>query len=184
MYDVAIIGGGIVGLATAHALQAETSASIVILEAENVVAAHQTGHNSGVIHSGLYYKPGSLKAQNCTVGREEMVSLLPGARHRPRTLRQGRRGRRCERTACPGQSRKPRPGEWPGRPAAPHVRADSRIRAARSGRRRAFRATDRHRRLSPGLPEIGRVDRTARRQTHDRSCACGPVRRCRPNSCW
>ncbi len=73
MYDVAIIGGGIVGLATAHALQAETSASIVILEAENVVAAHQTGHNSGVIHSGLYYKPGSLKAQNCAVGREEMV---------------------------------------------------------------------------------------------------------------
>ena len=72
MYDVAIIGGGIVGLATAHAIQAESSASIVIVEAENTVAAHQTGHNSGVIHSGLYYKPGSLKAQNCVAGREEM----------------------------------------------------------------------------------------------------------------
>ena len=72
MYDVAIIGGGIVGLATAHALQAESSASLVIVEAENIVAAHQTGHNSGVIHSGLYYKPGSLKAQNCVTGREEM----------------------------------------------------------------------------------------------------------------
>jgi L-2-hydroxyglutarate oxidase len=71
-YDVAIIGGGIVGLATAHALTDNEVRSVVVLEAEDRVAAHQTGHNSGVIHSGLYYKPGSLKARNCIVGREAM----------------------------------------------------------------------------------------------------------------
>jgi len=71
-YDIAIIGGGIVGLATALALAARGRVSLVVLEAEGQLAAHQTGHNSGVIHSGLYYKPGSLKARNCTEGREAM----------------------------------------------------------------------------------------------------------------
>lgn len=71
-YDVAIIGAGIVGLATALKLVQNYRLSLVILEAENEVAAHQTGHNSGVIHSGLYYKPGSLKAINCVSGREAM----------------------------------------------------------------------------------------------------------------
>jgi (S)-2-hydroxyglutarate dehydrogenase len=71
-YDIAIIGGGIVGLGTALALAERTSARLVVLEAEGKLAAHQTGHNSGVIHSGLYYKPGSLKARNCAEGRELM----------------------------------------------------------------------------------------------------------------
>src|SRR5438067_414305 len=71
-YDVAVIGGGIVGLATALALTARYRLSLVVLEAEGRLAAHQTGHNSGVIHSGLYYKPGSLKATNCVQGREAM----------------------------------------------------------------------------------------------------------------
>lgn len=71
-YDVAVIGGGIVGCATAKALLAGRSLSLVILEAESHLAAHQTGNNSGVIHSGLYYKPGSLKATNCVKGREAM----------------------------------------------------------------------------------------------------------------
>jgi (S)-2-hydroxyglutarate dehydrogenase len=71
MFDIAIIGGGIVGLATAMELSlTKPGTAIVVLEAENKVAAHQTGNNSGVIHSGLYYKPGSLKATNCTIGRE------------------------------------------------------------------------------------------------------------------
>jgi len=70
IYDVAVIGGGIVGLATAMALSDAHRLSLVVLEAEPRLAAHQTGNNSGVIHSGLYYKPGSLKAQNCTQGRE------------------------------------------------------------------------------------------------------------------
>jgi L-2-hydroxyglutarate oxidase len=71
-YDTAIIGGGIVGLASAMALTARFGKSLIVLEAENRLAAHQTGHNSGVIHSGLYYKPGSLKAKNCVEGREAL----------------------------------------------------------------------------------------------------------------
>ena len=71
-YEIAIIGGGIVGLATAMALTKSGHTSVVILEAENRLAAHQTGHNSGVIHSGIYYKPGSLKASNCVSGRLAM----------------------------------------------------------------------------------------------------------------
>ncbi len=68
--DVLIVGGGIVGLGTAMALASR--ASVVVIEAENELARHQTGHNSGVIHSGLYYKPGSAKALNCAAGRELM----------------------------------------------------------------------------------------------------------------
>jgi (S)-2-hydroxyglutarate dehydrogenase len=69
MTDVLIIGGGIVGLATALQLkQARPGLGITVLEKETALARHQTGHNSGVIHSGLYYKPGSLKARNCIDG--------------------------------------------------------------------------------------------------------------------
>ena len=75
MYDIAIIGGGIVGLATALALMESGVRSLIVLEAEEQVAAHQTGHNSGVIHSGLYYKPGSLKATLCADGRERMYAF-------------------------------------------------------------------------------------------------------------
>ena len=65
-YDIAIIGGGIVGAATFYKLQKKfPDLSIVLFEKEKVLADHQTGNNSGVIHSGLYYKPGSLKAKNC-----------------------------------------------------------------------------------------------------------------------
>jgi L-2-hydroxyglutarate oxidase len=66
-----VIGGGIVGMATALAL-AERGHAPLVLEAEDGLARHQTGHNSGVIHSGLYYKPGSLKARLCTAGRDAM----------------------------------------------------------------------------------------------------------------
>jgi len=71
-YDIVIIGGGIVGLATAMALTRAHKQRVVVLEAEDRLAAHQTGNNSGVIHSGLYYKPGSLKANNCVQGREDL----------------------------------------------------------------------------------------------------------------
>lgn len=66
--DVLIVGGGIVGLGTGLALAGR--ASVTVVETEKHVAQHQTGHNSGVIHSGLYYKPGSAKARNCAEGRE------------------------------------------------------------------------------------------------------------------
>jgi L-2-hydroxyglutarate oxidase len=68
--DVLIVGGGIVGLGTGLALAPR--ASVTVVEAERDIALHQTGHNSGVIHSGLYYKPGSAKARNCAEGRELM----------------------------------------------------------------------------------------------------------------
>jgi L-2-hydroxyglutarate oxidase LhgO len=68
--DVVVIGGGIVGLATALAILArKPGSSLVVLEKEDALAAHQTGRNSGVIHAGLYYKPGSLKATLCARGR-------------------------------------------------------------------------------------------------------------------
>ncbi|NOZ78404.1 MAG: L-2-hydroxyglutarate oxidase [Acidobacteria bacterium] len=68
-WDVAVIGGGIVGLAVARSLLGAFDLSVVVLEAEEKLAAHQTGNNSGVVHSGLYYRPGSLKARNCVEGR-------------------------------------------------------------------------------------------------------------------
>ncbi|HMP73280.1 MAG TPA: L-2-hydroxyglutarate oxidase [Kiritimatiellia bacterium] len=71
--ELVVIGGGIVGLATAYSLQAAGVRRLVVVEAESEVGAHQTGHNSGVIHSGLYYRPGSLKARNCVEGRAMMV---------------------------------------------------------------------------------------------------------------
>ena len=71
--DVAIIGGGIVGLATAYQLTRELPGRrVAVLEKEPELAVHQTGHNSGVLHSGIYYKPGSLKAINCRQGKRLM----------------------------------------------------------------------------------------------------------------
>ena len=73
MFDVGIIGGGIVGLATAYQLsQKFPKLSVAVIEKESSLAKHQTGHNSGVLHSGIYYKPGSLKAINCRQGKKAM----------------------------------------------------------------------------------------------------------------
>lgn len=75
-YDVAIVGAGIVGLATAYNLSERyPSQSIVVLEKEDDIAQHQTGRNSGVIHSGIYYRPGSLKARNCREGKRALVEF-------------------------------------------------------------------------------------------------------------
>ena len=75
-YDVAIIGGGIVGLATAYRLTDQyPDTSVVVLEKEDRAAAHQTSHNSGVIHSGVFYEPGSLKAENCREGKRALIEF-------------------------------------------------------------------------------------------------------------
>ena len=75
-YDVTIIGGGILGLATALKITAaHPRVRLLILEKEAQLACHQTGNNSGVIHSGLYYRPGSLKAQSCVTGRKELIAF-------------------------------------------------------------------------------------------------------------
>jgi L-2-hydroxyglutarate oxidase len=73
---IVIIGAGIVGLATGYQLlRANPDLSVLILEKEDGVAKHQTGNNSGVIHSGIYYKPGSLKAKNCIAGKKELLEF-------------------------------------------------------------------------------------------------------------
>lgn len=75
-YDFTIVGAGIVGLSTAYKLSLKYPESkILVLEKEDKVAAHQTGKNSGVIHSGIYYKPGSYKARNCVNGRHQLVDF-------------------------------------------------------------------------------------------------------------
>ena len=75
-YDFAVVGGGIVGLATAYKFQLKyPTFNIIILEKEKELAFHQTGRNSGVIHSGLYYNPGSSKAKNCVDGRKQLVEF-------------------------------------------------------------------------------------------------------------
>ena len=75
-FDIVVIGGGIVGLASAYKIMlSHPEIRIAVLEKEEKVAAHQTGHNSGVIHSGLYYTPGSNKARTCIKGREELVGF-------------------------------------------------------------------------------------------------------------
>ncbi len=76
IYDVCIIGGGIVGLSTAHQLVEQRPAlSVCLIEKEGAVASHQSRHNSGVMHSGIYYKPGSLRARNCKIGHEKLVAF-------------------------------------------------------------------------------------------------------------
>ena len=75
-FDVVIVGGGILGLATARAiLEARPDLRIVILEKESELATHQTGHNSGVLHAGLYYAPGSIKARLCREGKAAMEAF-------------------------------------------------------------------------------------------------------------
>ena len=76
IFDITIVGGGIVGLASAFKLQQKyPNLSIAVLEKEDKLALHQTGRNSGVIHSGLYYRPGSFRATNCVNGRKQIVAF-------------------------------------------------------------------------------------------------------------
>lgn len=84
-FDLVVIGGGIVGLSAAFQMnQALPGLTIAVVEKETTLARHQTGCNSGVIHSGLYYKPGSIKAVTCTQGREELIEFARarGIQHR------------------------------------------------------------------------------------------------------
>ena len=75
-FNIAIVGGGVVGLATAYKLQSHfPELKIVVFEKEKELAYHQSGRNSGVLHSGLYYTPGSLKAKNCVKGRRELIEF-------------------------------------------------------------------------------------------------------------
>ena len=76
VFDIVIVGGGIVGLATAYKIQKKyPNLTLAVLEKEEKLAFHQTGRNSGVIHSGLYYRPGSYRANNCVNGRKQIVAF-------------------------------------------------------------------------------------------------------------
>lgn len=76
LFDLTVIGGGIVGLSTAMQLgEKYPRLKLLLLEKEKELARHQTGHNSGVIHSGIYYKPGSIKAQTCVTGRKALIDF-------------------------------------------------------------------------------------------------------------
>lgn len=84
-FDLVVVGGGVVGLATAYRFgQRYPDKAIAVIEKEPQVARHQTGHNSGVLHSGIYYKPGSLKATNCRAGKQAMEEFCAreGIQHR------------------------------------------------------------------------------------------------------
>jgi L-2-hydroxyglutarate oxidase LhgO len=75
-YDIAVVGGGILGVATAMELTHRfPKLTVGVVEKEKALAAHQTGHNSGVIHTGIYYKPGSLKAKNCVTGVSSLLAF-------------------------------------------------------------------------------------------------------------
>ena len=75
-YDISVVGGGIIGMATAYKFQLKyPKLDIIILEKEKELAFHQTGRNSGVIHSGLYYNPGSFRAKNCVDGRKQLIEF-------------------------------------------------------------------------------------------------------------
>jgi L-2-hydroxyglutarate oxidase len=75
-FDVVVVGAGIVGLATTYKiLEKEPSLKLLLIEKESGVSKHQTGNNSGVIHSGIYYKPGSLKATNCIRGYKMLLDF-------------------------------------------------------------------------------------------------------------
>jgi L-2-hydroxyglutarate oxidase len=72
-FDVIVVGGGIVGLATAYQLlERQPARRLLVLEKEATIGVHQTGHNSGVLHSGIYYRPGTLRAANCRSGKQAM----------------------------------------------------------------------------------------------------------------
>ncbi|MHC4330830.1 MAG: FAD-dependent oxidoreductase, partial [Planctomycetota bacterium] len=75
-FDIVVVGGGIVGLASAYKIALRhPDIRIAVLEKEKTLASHQTGRNSGVIHSGLYYQPGSTKAKTCAKGRKELITF-------------------------------------------------------------------------------------------------------------
>ena len=76
-YDLVLVGGGIVGVSTALQLKRRNpAASILLIEKEAFLAQHQTGHNSGVVHAGVYYQPGSLKADFCRRGAAQTIPYL------------------------------------------------------------------------------------------------------------
>ena len=111
---IGVVGAGIVGLAVARRLQQAMHVEVTVIDKERTVAAHQTGHNSNVVHSGVYYPPGSLKATLCRRGGELLRAYC--AEHGSRTRRSARSSSRFATTSCPAFSTWPigrRPTAFP-----------------------------------------------------------------------
>ena len=165
--DVVIIGGGIVGLATGWELvQRFPQLSVVLLEKEAEVAMHQTGRNSGVLHSGIYYKPGSLKAANCRLGKEALEAFC--RREKSPFDVCGKVIVALADRELPALERILRAwtGQWRSL-RADRCQSSARAGAACGGHPRHPRARGRHRRLSGGLRPAGRTD--PRREGPDRT---------------
>ena len=193
--DVVVVGGGLLGLATAMALSAR-GRRVAVLEAEERVAVHQSGHNSGVIHSGLYYKPGSLKATLCVEGARALHRFCD---------EEGIAHQRCGKlVVATSPDELPRldelerrgAGQRPRRRAPAGGRGDPRDRAPRRRHRRPPRAGDGDRRLSGGGARLRPPDRGggrpgAHRRPPARGAAGRPragrrdrARRLLPPACW
>ena len=117
-YDMVVVGAGIVGLAKERvAPPRHPDHQIAVLEKEPETAPHQSGHNSGVVHAGVYYKPGSLKARLCVEGKPRDGALRRRARHPVRDAAASSSSP-STRASCPAwQTSRPRPGQWRARAA-------------------------------------------------------------------
>ena len=133
-HDIIIIGGGIIGLATGRALLAERPGlDLLVLEKESEVGRHQSGRNSGVLHSGLYYRPGSLKAELCVRGVADMFDFCDEHRVPFTRGRQGRHRQHSDREPAARRAGTARPCQ---RPAGPAAHRGRRIAGDRAGSRR------------------------------------------------
>ena len=158
--DIAVVGGGILGLAVARELQRRRpGASVVVLEREHELAQHQTGHNSGVVHAGIYYAPGSLKARLCVEGARELYAYCEERGDPVRAARQADRRARRERAGPARRARAPRPRERGARPAPAGRPRAARDRAACPRGGGAALAGDRRRGLRGGGALAGRGPR-------------------------
>ena len=159
----AVIGGGIIGLALAHKLTlAYPGARIVVFEKEPQVCRHQSGHNSGVLHSGLYYRPGSLKAQLAVSGIRQMKEFCQ--QHGVPHEECGKLVVACpRRTPATARSVGSRHAKRPARSRLAGPRGDSGDRASRGRHRLGPCARGGNRRLRTGLPGSAAPDRSRRR---------------------
>ena len=174
--DVAIIGGGILGLATALQLQRRRPGlRLAVLEKEPGLGLHQSGHNSGVVHAGLYYAPGSLKAALCREGKRELEASPSTMRSRC-GIRASSSSRWARRAPAARSAARAGRGERRGGPRGRRGRANPRARAAGGSDPGAVVAANRDRRLPDGRCGACRRDPRSRRDRRDRTTGDGPRR--------
>ena len=173
-FDVIVIGAGLVGLATAMALLGERPGlRLAVLEKEQAVGTHQSGHNSGVIHAGLYYQPGSLKARFCTAGRLALMEFADAHQVPYRQTGKLVVASRDRRTAPAGRSGRARAGERAGGPGD-RPGGNQRDRALGARPAGAAHPGERGDRLPAGQRRVRRGRRQGGRPGAHRSRRAGP----------